>query len=164
MATLVALTHRGAIKPHHAELEPDEQPARCVYFTPDFERWLDDTLPYERGRRGAQETPSEQADQVLYDFIVGRRMSYPQTIRSLNPQAQGVWELKTSDVRIFGYFARRSTFVAVVGAMKARLVPREGKTTNQLYRPFRDEAYRFASSLDLDPPPYLKGSTLADVL
>ena len=158
------LAVRGDLCRYDAELEPDEQPQRCVYFSQEFERWFEDTLPYERGRRGAQLTPFEEADQALVDFVLGRHMNYPESIRLLEPRGQGVWELKPVGVRIFGYFPRTSTFIAVAGAMKKTLLPHDGLRTHHLYRPYIDAVHNFAAKLDLDPPRFLKGKTTADVL
>jgi hypothetical protein len=74
------------------------------------------------------------------------------------------WAMKTRDVRVFGYFPRKSTFVAVCGAMRKDLQGHDGQTTNQLFRPMLEAVRQFARNLDLDPPKYLTGVTLNAVL
>jgi hypothetical protein len=158
MATLSQLTKDGKLFKHVADLEPQELPERFIYFAPAFERWLCDILPTLPRDRGRDLSPLEQVEALFYDFVVKRPMVYGQTYRKLEPLTAHVWELKSEDIRVFGWFARRATFVAVVGQMKKHIKPRK------LYDPFIDATRVFREALDLDPPKELTGVIYHDIL
>ena len=88
-------------------------------------------------------------------------MEYGQDCKKLHPLMNSVWELRTSDVRIFGWFPRRSTFVAVGGAMKRDL--KGDAERKDPYQPFINEVVTFRAKLMLDNPKSLTGR-LEDVL
>lgn len=157
MATLAMLERQGVLHRYETDLERDEQPERLLYCTQGFLGWYEDVLPSFKKDRGTL-TPYEQVDRALREFVTGRPLAYDQGLKILNPVNHGVWELKTIDVRIFGWFAAPSTFVAVNGAMRSTLVPASR------YTPFIDEARHVRDSLDLDEPKFLSGGALRNVL
>ena len=58
----------------------------------------------------------------------------------------GIWELKTRDTRILGFFHRRRVFVAVCGDMKRNLRRRTD------YAPLVERVAITLGALDLDEP------------
>lgn len=157
MATLAILERQGVLHRYETDLERDEQPERLLYCTQGFLGWFEDVLPSLVKDRGTLK-PYEQVDRALREFVTGRPLAYDQGLKVLNPVTHGVWELKTIDVRIFGWFAARNTFVAVNGAMRSTLVPASR------YTPFIDEARHVRDSLDLDELKFLSGGALRNVL
>jgi len=158
MATLATLATSGAIIQHDPDLEADEQPVRFAYASPAAHVWCRTVLPGMARDRGRNETPFEQVEQVLFEFTVGRPMAYDVTYKKLDPLGQHVWELKTVDVRLIGWFARKGCFVIVCAEMKRQL--RQAR----LYRPLIDATVAFRASLDLDPPKEITGVRHHDVL
>lgn len=157
MATLAMLEQQRVLHRYGPELEPGQMPERLLYCTDGFLDWFSTVLPTLKKDRDALR-PAEQVDRVLWDFVIGRPLVYNQGAKILDPMIDGVWELKTIDVRIFGWFAARSTFIATNGALRSSLVPWAK------YAPYIEEAKHVRNSLDLDEPKFLAGGALKDVL
>jgi hypothetical protein len=158
MATLATLADRGSLVRVDVPLDPGELQMRLFYGRPPFIHWLVQRLPSEPADRGGRQSPAEQVDDLLHRFITGRPLANERDLHPLRPTAHCVWELKTIDVRIFGWFPNRDVFVAVNGAM-AKLVKDMG-----IYGGFRNEVCTFRDRLDLDEPKCLQGSMVSDVL
>jgi hypothetical protein len=108
MATLEYLLATSHLIKHEPDLDHDELPERIICFAPSFTAWLNETLATIGRRQRRQLTPYEQVEQILYEFVIGRPMAYSVDYRKLDPPILAhVWELKTPDVRLFGWFARR---------------------------------------------------------
>ena len=114
MATLEQLESAGQLIRHDAQLEDWELPSRMVTLAPTFEIWLA-ALRGAPFRRGRNLSPFEQVNQIFYDFVMGRPMAFGVDYRKLDPLGNHVWEFKTADMRIFGWFARRAHFIAACG-------------------------------------------------
>ena len=67
------------------------------------------------GRLESALTPKEQLVERLRQWMAGDPMSYGPMFRDMNPREDEVWELKTADLRIFGWMYRPLEFVAVRG-------------------------------------------------
>ena len=158
MATLALLADEGKLKRHEPDLERNEFPERFVYFAPEVNAWLQATLKRAAKDRNNNLFPYEQAEQLLYDFAIGRPMAYGQHYRKLDPLMQHIWELKTEDVRLIGWFAKRRHFVVVCGRLKKEL-PRA-----KLYTPCIQCSIWFRANLDLDQPKAVTGVSHRDVL
>jgi hypothetical protein len=158
MATLEQLCRSGTLIRHEAILETWEMPERVILMTSDFDFWAQGTLQLAPKDRAKVLTPFEQLEEHFYKFIVGRTLVYPEDYRLLEEHRDGVYELKTHDVRIFGWFPRRRHFVAVKGALKSQL-PNKGS-----YQPFIDIVLAVRASMDLDDPKTFKGKSIHDVI
>src|SRR3954447_19238142 len=101
MATLEHLAATDKLLKHEADLYAHQLPLRTAYFAPEFDAWLDELWKIEL-RRGRDLAPFEQAEQALYDVVIGRPMAFGVDYRKLEPHEEHVWELKTLDVRVFG--------------------------------------------------------------
>jgi hypothetical protein len=118
MATLDILT--SAARPElfriEVPLERGVMPCRLLYGVPSFVVWLSSILPtLERGRLRASETPQEQLDYRFYQWISGGDIKYDRMFKDLMPTADEVWEMKTVDVRVFGWMYRPCVFIAALG-------------------------------------------------
>jgi hypothetical protein len=101
-------------------------------------------------------TPSEQMDFLLYQFISGKPItSMPP--KCMLPESEGIWELRTHDLRFFGWFWRKGVFVISSAETKARC-----KTVG-VYGRCRLQARRDRDRLELDLPKFVNGR-LEDVL
>ena len=58
-----------------------------------------------------RQTPLEQVDFLFHEFISGADLSYYKRSHFMEPSSGGVWELKTPDVRLFGWFVCRNVFI-----------------------------------------------------
>lgn len=121
----------------------DELPYRSIHGTPSFLEWLRLRLESdERSTIGADLTPSEQLHSLLETFIVGRELAFNRQFHFVRPGERAVWELKTADLRVFGWFAQKDCFVAVFGDFKDRIVDYSG-----LIGGYRDEVVRIRREL-----------------
>ena len=158
MATLEQLEAGGHLHRYDAALESWEMPDRYVTHTTDWDTWFEQQLKQVAAKRGRNLSPYEQVEQILYDFVTGRPMAYGVDYKKLEPIGQNVWELKTPDVRVFGWLVRKRHFVAVCGDLKDNL------TTMKAYRPHVKTVFEFRNTLDLDPPKAVLGVVANDVL
>lgn len=158
MATLAYLTAAGTLVRHDADLEADELPVRFVYLAPEVAVWIATALRIATRDRSRNLTPYEQVEQLLYEFAVGRPMTYHYHFHTLDPIGYFVWELRTTDVRLIGWFPRKATFVVTSGCLKSELQQRRS------YTPHVQKAVAFRNALDLDPPKAITGVSHHDVL
>ena len=84
-------------------------------------------------------------------------MIYARDRRLLDPVGFHTWELRTPDVRVFGWLPARRHFIAVSGEMKRRLKP------SSKYTPFIQGVVAFRDALDLDAPKALTGVATHDI-
>ena len=102
----------------HRECQPRE-----LYYSPDFRKWARDVLPtiQRTAAYATHESPREEVAVILGRFAVGARLivepneDTPGDIKRLHPPENSIWELKTGDMRIFGWFHAHDCFVANTG-------------------------------------------------
>jgi hypothetical protein len=154
MATIDILLTRQALT--RILVPTREAKLRWVYGFPDFQSWLDADLPnLIPGRLKAQDTPSEQVDNVLYRWISGKDIIYSRQFQDLMPMADEVWEMKTADIRIFGWMYQPRKFIAVFGDY-ADLY--KGRNKTRSYDDARGKVVRERDNLDLDQPKFVSGT------
>ena len=157
MATLQTLAARGVVEQIEVDLGA-AQPDRLLYGSPRFINWLGRTAPQLQRDWHGRLSPDEQLYDLFRRFLSGGRLEYENEFHELKPLELDVWELKTTDVRIFGWFVGKCVFVAVSADLKNRI------TELGLYPGYRDEVVRFRDKLDLDEPKYQPGASYEDVL
>ncbi|CAN7179186.1 hypothetical protein LJR251_000304 [Rhizobium rhizogenes] len=120
MATLTELDDKGALIWIDIDLESGEQPWRRIYGTPDFIKWLNDTLPnLTTTIVGGDSEPIEQVDAVFHEYIRGDHLSTDERFKRLSwTPDHSVWEFKTPDIRIFGWVPSIDVFICTYGDMK----------------------------------------------
>ncbi|WP_040849926.1 hypothetical protein [Nitrospirillum viridazoti] len=157
MATLEQIAARGDISNYEIDLEADEHAEALFYYAPVFATNHDEKLSHLGRKAGRKESPSEQVYSIIREFIIGRRLVYDVQRKRLVPDSNYVWEMKTQDVRIFGWFPRKSVFVAVDVELKDNLLEHDK------YDPFINAVVSFRDALDLDPPKFLTGISANDL-
>ncbi|MED5545756.1 MAG: hypothetical protein VYD90_10945 [Pseudomonadota bacterium] len=102
--------------------------------------------------------PSEQLYELMRHFIVGGRMDYPRQFHQLHHRRDGIWELKTPDLRLFGWFPKRDCFICsdVANATKVK--------ADGAYAGYCEQAWFARDRLGLDPPKYISGGEPQHVL
>jgi hypothetical protein len=159
MITLDYLLGSGAIVQIEVELGPNELPQRLLYGTPGFVQWVEERLERtEPSPLGSETTPVEQLDYLFYSFISGRPLAHSRQFRAIKPEPNAVWELKTLDFRIFGWFARKDCFVAVFGDWTDHV------KDHDLYRGYRLEVRRLRRDLGVGNALCVEGVDPGDVL
>ncbi|MBU1210493.1 MAG: hypothetical protein KJ587_04355 [Alphaproteobacteria bacterium] len=151
MATLVQLLERGALKKLDPQLAPGEQEFRLLYAGERLVTWITVTLPTLGSCWNIEQAPIEQLDAFMEVFASDEPLYYERAFRPIRHIAVGIWEIKTADVRIFGWFPKRDHFIGVAGDTTQRV-----KDYN-LYTGYAGEVERFRDGLDLDEPKYVPG-------
>lgn len=158
MPTVLDLARSGGLVRLTPHLGPREQEERIIYASPEFRDWLDTVLPGLGSDWAIEITPLDQFIDVHAAFATGECLYYGNHIKPLNPVSQGVWELKTADLRLFGWFPFRDCFIAHRG-QQASLVKHR-----KLYSTYVEEVVRFREALDLNEPKFLPGDDPRDVV
>lgn len=159
MATIHTLAASGAVKRVHLDLPRREFEDRFIYLSEQAHAWLSDTLPELHSiHPDADLSPHEQVFHLFRSFIIGRSVKHWHALHIMHPDDMGVWELKTLDVRLIGWFPVIDHFVI------GRADSMERCKTHKLYPGYRDETVRLRETLGLDTPTFVPGGALSDVL
>jgi hypothetical protein len=125
---------------------------RRAFAFPHVTKWMEETLPLLKAEmEDGTMSPLQQMDDLLHDFGSGEDLSFWQRSHSMNPSEDGIWELKTTDLRLFGWFKTRGMFVIanLDTAMRCKLYG--------LYAGYRGDCVRRRDALNLDPPKFMTG-------
>jgi hypothetical protein len=160
MATAQQLEALGELVRIEIELDPDEVPQRLIYALPRVIDWMSKVLPglTTDGYFPGAAAPAEQAEALLYEVISGRSPS-AMPPHCMLPNTEGIWELRTHDLRFFGFFWKRGVFVMTSAETKAKCLQVSGLASGH-----RNNAVQFRDRLDLDEPKFVPGSDPAHVL
>lgn len=151
MATLIELDQRGDLFKFDA-LELGAQEFRTIYASQVLYNWTQTTLPGMVSSWGIELSPEEQFVGLTEVFCSGETLTYGKQFKPLIHIGDGVWELKTPDLRIFGWFYRMDCFIGAVADDATRI-----KKVPLYYGYAHVTTPRFRDALDLDPPKYIAG-------
>lgn len=107
------------------------------------------------GRVNSNMTPAEQLITRLLQWITGKPMVYDRMFKGLIPASDGVWELKTADLRIFGWLYRPREFIAVCGGYADHY---KEPTKIKDYADDKRAVIHARNTLPLDPPKFVTGA------
>jgi hypothetical protein len=159
MTTIEELVAANAISRIQVAMHPRDQELRLLYGTPDFIDWLGRLASgAEPERRLGEATAAEQVDDLFNSFLSGRSLVYMKQFRSIRAEKNAVWELKTPDVRIFGWFLKKDCFVAVFGNWTDVI------KDHDLYRGYRISIRRMRREWGVDESLCVQGVLPGDVL
>lgn len=151
MATLIELLDAGQISQIDPALGPRQQQFRRIFVLPDLQKWLEENLPNLGSTWKIEQSPQEQLDALIAIYCSGDTLTYQWQFRPLNHLGDGIWEMKTADLRVFGWFPHKDDFIGVSANLADQI-----KRSN-LYRPYCEEAIRRRDKLDLDEPKFIQG-------
>lgn len=158
MATIAQLAAAGKIIRLGGGLLPKEQIEGRIFAFPNVINWFENELPkLDALVQDGLQTATEELDDLLHDFVTGKNLDYYSRSHSMRPTSPGVWELKTPELRLFGWFNLRLTFVVAEIDTATRC------KKHYLYPGYRDSVVRKRNELALDEPKFITGS-YADVL
>src|SRR5665811_908306 len=104
MATLSELDRRGDLVRLDPGLAPNELENRPVYLSPKLTKCMDETLPTLPPDLDLELTPQEEMAQLFETFCSGVVLTYDKDFKPIHYVIDGVWELRTVDLRVFGWF------------------------------------------------------------
>lgn len=138
MSTVATLAATQQLRSISVRLAANEQPWRTLYATTRLTGFLGEVMAENPPSRcEADLTPKQQLNELFRDFICGEELVFDEQYHALWPGEQAVWELKTPDIRIFGWFAQKDCFIGVVSDFADRI------KNIGLYAGYRDEVARF---------------------
>ena len=158
MATIMMLEQQGVLQRYDAVLGPRELETRRIFAGLRLVKWILEELPQLGSSWNIDVTPAEQLDELLKKYVAGNILTYQHNFYPLIPHDQSVWELKTADLRVFGWFHMADCFIGVVADTAQRV------KDHDLYRGYLGEVVRFRSRLDLDEPKSIEGKEPRDVV
>jgi hypothetical protein len=152
MATLATLIEDEYLLRWKVALSPRRQIERILLLVPRLQVRLDEALA-AGSTWNIEESPAQQLDALTAVFVGGEPLAFRWQFKALArvPHLDGIWYLKTADVRLFGWFPCRDCFIATSVAV-ADLAKRLG-----LYRPLGEEVARIRAALPLDEPKFISG-------
>jgi hypothetical protein len=160
MATIASLCDEGHLVAIDPGLEPDELPKRRLFGTPEFVRWLDETLPGLLGDSiGADLSPFDQVYALFFEYVIGNAFSTDRRFKKLNGTPDHyVWEFKTDDVRVFGWVPQKDTFICCFGDSKVAI------ETFQKYGRYIAQTKFVRDNISLDAPKFIESVRYVDVI
>jgi hypothetical protein len=159
MATLLQLCDTNQLVRINPVLSPSALEERFIYLLPRAKEWFEKVLPEELPNWNREETPLYQMDGLLEMFCSGKSLAIDHSFKHLFfRDAEGIWELKTADIRIFGWFPEKDRFIASACGLADHV------KEHNLYHGFCTQAKRDRDLLDLDPPKFIPGGDPNDVV
>jgi hypothetical protein len=155
MATLSTLLERKALIRVTVPLGRRQFHDRKFYAFPKCLEWMRNDVPrMVTGRIASASTPKEQLIERLRQWMAAEPMAYERMFRDMDPRSDNVWEIKTADLRIFGWLYRPRVFIAVSGGYADDY---KEPTKIKNYADDRRGVVRARADLDLDLPKYVGG-------
>jgi len=131
---------------------------REFYALPAFMNDLRNVIPaLQAGRLNAPLSPIQQLDDILHRWIIGKPMRYGRWLKDLSPQGSETWELKTADLRIFGWIYRPRIFVGAFVGYTDDYKRQGNRPARESYDDARDRVIGIRDRLDLDQPKFATG-------
>jgi hypothetical protein len=158
MATLLELKNAGQVIKVDPQLDPREQEDRLFYILPRLEEWFTMTLPDLESTWNIEITPLEQVYALIADFCTGKTLTYGEQFKEMTHIRDGIWELKTADIRIFGRFCKMDCFVGANAGLTRDI------KGSSLYTNICIEAANRLDQLDLDEPKFISGKDPRNVV
>jgi hypothetical protein len=156
MPTFDTLVQQGTIIRVRLRLGRGQFDERELYALPDCLKWMKTEVPsMVTGRVQSHFTPSEQLITRLLQWITGKPMAYGRMFQDMLPKSDEVWELKTADLRIFGWMYRSRKLIAVCGGYADHY---KEPTKTKYYADDRQTVVDARNALPLDGNKFVTGA------
>jgi hypothetical protein len=155
MTTISDIESQGLLQRFRVQLYPNEYEERAMYITPNAQSWLQTTLPtLVTSIAEGKNAPDQQIDEFFHDFISGEKLicSNYRDLREITPLKREIWELKTPDIRIIGWFYTKKTFICTDIDSKNRIQVQLKQNNINLYDIYSLNAVRIRDSFNLSQP------------
>jgi hypothetical protein len=156
MATFDSLLKDKQLIRVSLKLRRGQFPERKIYAFPGCVEWMRNEVPkLATGRLASAFTPQEQLVERFRQWIAGDPMQYGPMFHDMEPRTDDVWEMKTADLRIFGWMYRPRQFIAVRGGYADNY---KEPTKTKSYADERREVVRAREALPLDGDKFVRGT------
>lgn len=122
-----------------------------IFTSPKLMAWMQHDLMALESTWNLELSPAEQIDGLVEVFCSGDTLTYDHQFKPLTHVQDGIWELKTADLRMFGWFSKKDCFLGVVADATDRI------KRHNLYYGYAGEVARYRVALDLDDPKFVPG-------
>jgi hypothetical protein len=158
MATIIELKKRRQLIKLDAGLEDNEQEYRAIYALPVTLPFFENDIKTLKSQWNVEVSPLQQLDALLEVFCSGETLTFGSHFKPLNHLNDGIWELKTPDLRLFGWFPYKDCFIlgAIDTAFKVK--------SYNLYAGHANVVAHFRGQLELDEPKFVTGEDPVDVV
>ncbi|WP_426239925.1 hypothetical protein [Pararhizobium sp. DWP1-1-3] len=158
MATLDELVASGALIKIRVNLSLPDVERRALCVLPPVRNWILKVLPTLTSFEADDISPLLQARALFKMFISGEALSEGLMFRLMNPMESDIYELKSADLRFFGWFYRPAIFIAVAADTMERVHSVDGLSSG-----YRNAVSSARDEIDLDPPKYIEGASASHV-
>ena len=158
MATVLQLAVAEKLLKLDASLEDNEQEWRAIYVLPVMRPRLEKDLPDWVSEWKVEVSPIQQLDALLEIYCSGETLTFGPQFKPIRHVKDGIWELKTPDLRIFGWFHIKDCFIA--GAIDLAF----NVKSHGLYAGYAGVVARYRDQLDLNEPKFVPGENPNDVV
>lgn len=159
MATLDDLVAAGLLRRVTLRLGRKEYDDRQFFGSAAFLEWLHGPVMSAVSFYPDDIAPKLQAHALLKDFITGKPFCGTRLFKKMSPASDDVWELRSPDIRVFGWFPRKDCYVATSGDLFGNL-----KGDPPLYEKHRIDCVSFRSEIQMTEPMYVAGANENDVV
>ncbi len=141
-------------------LDAAEQEQRLLYAMPRAVQWMNDKLEGldADGYHENAQSPMLQADDLFYTFVSGGVIEGDWPPHVMRPPREGVWELRTADLRFFGWFWRKGVFIISAVDQAARC------KKFSLYAGYRNQCVKDRRGFGFDEPSFVEGESINEVI
>jgi hypothetical protein len=159
MATVIdlATAQPPALLKLDPALEAREQEWRTIYILPRVKPRFT-VLPTWQSHWKIEQSPVQQMDALLEVFCSGETLTFEHRFKPLVHLNDGIWELKTPDLRFFGWFPHQDCFIG--GALDTAF----NVKNLDLYRGYANEVAYHRQQLDLNEPKFIPGDDPKNVV
>lgn len=158
MATILDLAHRNELHKIIPKLSRRKQEERSIYVSSALKEWILRVLPTKESDWKLELSPLEQFAALANDFAAGQFLTYKLDFLPLRHVEDGIWELKTGDLRLFGWFPAKDCFIAHRLEMTTHI------KEHKLYFGMAGEVATYRNNLELDEPKFISGVNPNDVV
>jgi hypothetical protein len=159
MTTLLELCESGALDTIDP-LEAGELPWRTLYGTTEFLEWLENALPIlGHNELYSDLSPQEQVFAAFAEYVSGEEFIEDRRFKKLSwTPERFVWEIKSDEVRVFGWVPHKDAFICCYGDSKDRILVEDS------YGRYIAKTVYVREKMDLDEPKLVSSGAIKDVI
>lgn len=158
MATILELEESGQLVRVDASLGPKEFENRRIFLLAETVLRATELCESMESEWDIETTPAEQLDELFYHFMSGGVLDFPKQFHDLQHVRDGIWQLKTADLRLFGWFASKDCFIC------AYVVNANELKRGLPYSGYCEQTWFKRQNLDLDEPKFIPGQEPTNVV
>ena len=115
-------------------------------------KWLTEVLPDLGSTWNIELSPLEQLAAFIETYASGEPLVFGRSFKPISHVSGGVWELKTADLRVFGWFPSQDVFIGHAANLSETI-----KSVRGMYHGYANEVVHYRKNLDLNEPKFVPG-------